>query len=53
MYKNKKVGVIGIIITIIILVIIVSASNMNNGKVSFWKIASMELSCQFKPVLRT
>ena len=35
MYKNKKVGVIGIIITIIILVIIVSASNMNNGKVSF------------------
>ena len=35
MYKNKKAGVIGIIITIIILVIIVSASNMNNGKVSF------------------
>ena len=35
MYKNKKVGVIGIILTILFLVILVFASNGNTGKVSF------------------
>lgn len=35
MYKNKKVGIVGIIITILFLVILVFASNVNTGKVSF------------------
>lgn len=35
MYKNKKTGIVGIIITIIVLIIIVILSNTDIKKVSF------------------
>ena len=35
MYKNKKTGLIGIIITIIILIIVVFISNMDNKNISY------------------
>ena len=33
MYKNKKTGLIGIIITVIILIIVVFISNMDNKNI--------------------
>lgn len=37
MYRNKKNGILGIIITIVILIIIVIFSNNNNSEVSFFE----------------
>lgn len=39
MYRNKKTGIIGIIITIIILILVVILSNINVQKMSYWENA--------------
>ena len=52
MSKNKKTGIIGMIITIIILIIVVMLSNINIEDVAYVEGRSSEnLLCQFKMVL--
>ena len=43
MYRDKKVGVFGIIITIILLVLLVVLSNVNIDKFSYFESAVVKL----------
>lgn len=43
MYKNKKAGIVGIIITIIILILVVIFSNNENGEASFLESAANKI----------
>ena len=43
MYRNRKIGVLGIVITIIVLILLVVLSNMNIDKFSYVESAVVKL----------